>query len=74
MRDNLLNTHDPLIGIAAVIGVTSLSKATVYRLMAKGGFPQAVPLTPGGHRVAWRKSEVTKWAAAPLEWGLEKTF
>ena len=64
--------HDPLMGIHAVMAVSSLSKASIYRLMRAGNFPHATQLSPG--RVAWRESEVLRWAAAPMEWGMEREF
>jgi prophage regulatory protein len=39
---------------------TGLSRATVYRYMARGEFPQRRKVGPG--RVAWLASEVTAWS------------
>jgi predicted DNA-binding transcriptional regulator AlpA len=61
--------HDPLIGIHAVMHLTSLSRTTVARLVKAGRFPAGRQLTPGGRRVGWLTSEVNEWAAAPLDWG-----
>ncbi len=65
---------DALLSMPAVIAATSLSKASIYRLMRKGRFPQAKELVPGGRRVAWRRSEVMAWATDPLTWGHPVNF
>lgn len=61
--------NEALIDLYAVVNLTSLSKASVYRLMRAGRFPAAIELIKGGRRVAWRRSDVTAWADAPLDWG-----
>ncbi|WP_429141073.1 helix-turn-helix transcriptional regulator [Aeromonas veronii] len=48
-----------LIKLKYVIEMTTLSKATIYRLMSKGAFPSAVHL--GARAVAWRQSDVIEW-------------
>ena len=63
-----------LLDIAAVLAATSLSKASVYRLMRAGRFPKAVELMPGGRRVGWRNFEVRAWCDEPLDWGDPITF
>jgi prophage regulatory protein len=45
----------------AVIGLTSFSKATIYRKMDDGTFPRALKI--GKSRVAWRESEIAAWIA-----------
>ena len=57
-----------LLDIQAVTSATSLSKATISRLMREGRFPTAVTLTPGGRRVAWKCDEVNDWIAFPAAW------
>ena len=42
--------------------VTGLSKATIYRLLARGEFPARVKLSP--RCVGWRVAEVDAWLAA----------
>jgi prophage regulatory protein len=39
---------------------TGLSRATIYRYMARGAFPQRRRVGPG--RVAWLASEVIAWS------------
>ncbi len=39
--------------------ITSLSRSTIYSMMAKGSFPKPVRLGP--QRVAWREREVVEW-------------
>ncbi|WP_429151323.1 helix-turn-helix transcriptional regulator [Aeromonas veronii] len=48
-----------LIKLKEVIEMTTLSKATIYRLMSKGAFPRAAPL--GARTVAWKQSDVIEW-------------
>lgn len=66
--------EEVLIGIYKVTKVTSLSKASIYRLMKIGRFPKAKELIPGGRRVAWRLSEVEAWMASRLDWNDPITF
>lgn len=42
-----------------VIKTTSLSKATIYRMMSSGEFPKQRKI--GMRRVAWLKEDVTDW-------------
>ena len=74
MRDIDPPRHDPLIGIHAVMRLTSISKATIYCFMKAGRFPGSIELTPGGSRVAWRESAVVAWAADPFGWGEKIDF
>ena len=48
--------------LPAVCEVTGLSKATIYRLLARGEFPERVKLSP--RCVGWRVAEVDAWLAA----------
>jgi prophage regulatory protein len=54
-----------MIAIGEVIGMTSLSKSTIYRLMGEGDFPQPVALTPCTKR--WVESEVQAWIDERIE-------
>ena len=48
--------------LPAVCEITGLSKATIYRLLARGEFPARVKLSP--RCVGWRVAEVDAWLAA----------
>jgi prophage regulatory protein len=48
-----------LLPMATVKARTSLSPATIYRLIRKGEFPRSVRLSPG--RVGWRDSDIQSW-------------
>lgn len=50
-----------LLHLKEVLNRTSLSRSTVYRLMALGEFPKAVAL---GSRVSWVESELAEWIDA----------
>jgi prophage regulatory protein len=52
---------DRLLTVPAVVDLTSLSKATVYRKVADGSFP--APLKIGKSRVAWREQDIADWVA-----------
>lgn len=43
---------------------TSLHRATIYRRIADGSFPQPIPL--GGRRVAWAESDIDAWKTSLL--------
>jgi prophage regulatory protein len=47
--------------LPAVISFTGLSKSTLYLQVRAGTFPSAVRV--GARAVAWRRSEVKRWAA-----------
>ena len=44
-----------------VCGLTTLSRATIYRLIARGDFP--APATVSG-RSLWRESDILAWVEA----------
>ena len=48
--------------LPAVCEVTGLSKATIYRLLARREFPSRVQLSP--RCVGWRVAEIDAWLAA----------
>ena len=48
-----------LLKIQDVVHETSLHRATIYRRIAAGEFPEAIPL--GGRRVAWAESDIEAW-------------
>lgn len=50
-----------LIKLKEVMNLTALSRSCVYSLIAKGQFPQSVPL--GMRSVAWVEEEVLTWIA-----------
>lgn len=47
-----------LLHLKEVLRLTSLSRTSIYRLMARGRFPGSVAL---GSRVAWVEVEVATW-------------
>ena len=48
-----------LLPMKAVIEFTSLSRATLYRHIKKGIFPQ--PIKIGERRVVWRTEDIEIW-------------
>ena len=54
--------EDRIMRIAEVLVLTGLSRATLYRLVDSGDFPQPVRLGgPESRAVGWRLSEVQEW-------------
>lgn len=47
-----------LLHLRSVIDRTSLSRTSIYRLMARARFPASIPL---GGRVAWLEAEIEAW-------------
>lgn len=50
---------DKLLTFNHVIGLTRISRASIYRLMAAGKFPQSIKITEKS--VRWRASDITLW-------------
>jgi prophage regulatory protein len=61
---NTASINHVLISAKEVCRRTSLSRASLYRLMAQGSFPKPVPLH--GVRKAWIQSEVDSWVASRI--------
>lgn len=55
-----------LVRMPELLQRTTLSRATIYRRMARGEFPQSIAI--GQNSAAWYASDVEKWLAAPMEW------
>ena len=53
---------DRLIRLRDVLGLTGLSRSTLYRKKRAGDFPESVQL--GERVVAWWQSEVREWMAS----------
>lgn len=51
---------DRLLSIAEVGEITSYSRASIYRQVAKGCFPAPLKLRDAG-RIAWRSSDLNAW-------------
>lgn len=54
-----MQTAGPLLPIKAVIEFTSLSRASIYRLITNGAFPR--PIKIGERRVVWRTEDLQAW-------------
>ena len=52
-----------IVRLRAVIHLTALSRATIYRKTSDGSFPPPVRL--GTRSVGWRLSDVYAWLSAP---------
>jgi prophage regulatory protein len=50
---------------ADVERATGLSRSTIYELMAAGGFPKPVPLTP--RSVGWIEADIVRWQRERIE-------
>ena len=51
-----------VLKIGAVVTETSLSRATIYRAIGRGEFPDRIKLSP--RRVGWPEAEITAWIEA----------
>ena len=58
----MLVQPDRFIRLKEVLGLTGLSRSTVYRKQRAGTFPESVQL--GERVVAWREAEVREWMAS----------
>ena len=54
-----------LIRLNDVSQSTGLRRSTIYKYIAEGVFPKAVPL--GGGRVAWVEQEIQNWITERIE-------
>lgn len=54
-----------IISILAMVALSGLSRATVYRLIASGSLPKPLQLSP--NRVGFRKSDIDAWLASRVE-------
>ena len=50
--------------IDEVEAITSLSRSTIYRKMARGTFPLSVAISEG--RIGWERQAVDKWCEAAI--------
>lgn len=55
----MLEQKECLLRRKEVENQTALSRASIYRLMALGKFPQSVSLGTGS--VRWKQSDITAW-------------
>lgn len=55
-----------LLRLPAVLALVGVSKATLYRWVGAGMFPQSRALTPTRSTVAWSAAEVYAWITAKV--------
>lgn len=60
MQNRLLKVND-------VIANCAISRATLYRLIAKGEFPASRQISPNGRAVAWLKSDIEEWIESRIK-------
>ena len=53
-----------LVNLRTVCHLTSLSRATIYRLVDEAKFPRGLKIT--ANRIAWREQEVLDWLATRI--------
>lgn len=58
-------TRDAILRMAEVTRAVGLARATVYRMMHAGTFPQSIPLS--GCAVGWLRSEIEAWITARVQ-------
>lgn len=59
-------TADRFLRLPAVLELTGLTRATLYRRIAADTFPAQINLGPS--MVAWRQSEIDAWMQDPMGW------
>ena len=52
------------VRLPQVKDMTCLSKSSIYRLMADGGFPSQISL--GAHSVVWVHAEIEEWCSQKI--------
>lgn len=55
-----------LVRMPELLARTSLSRATIYRKMARGEFPQSIQI--GANSTAWHASDFERWLREPMSW------
>jgi prophage regulatory protein len=63
MREDVANSGPQLIKLREVMALTSLSKATFYRLIARNSFPKQLHYST---RAMWVRDEVQEWIRARI--------
>jgi len=63
--------HDTVIKIAEVSYQTGFSRATIYREIKAGNFPEQLQLSP--QRVGWLQCEIDAWKSAHRRGPIVKT-
>ena len=61
MKTETRPTINHLMRLPAVLAAVGVGRSTLYALIAAGGFPQPIKLTPSGRAVAWPSSVVEAW-------------
>jgi prophage regulatory protein len=54
-------TADRILRLPAVQARVGLSRASIYRAVAREAFPRPVPL--GGRAIGWHESAINQWIA-----------
>jgi len=62
MYDSDVASSATFLSLTEVLRLSSLSKSTLYREMARGRFPRPYPISAG--RVAWLKTDIDAWVEA----------
>jgi prophage regulatory protein len=60
---------DRFLRLPEILSLTGFSRATIYRKMSDGTFPERVQIS--SNCVAWHDRDIVKWKAAPIAWKLE---
>lgn len=57
---------DAFVRLPEVVRRTGLSRATIYRKVARGEFPQRQKIS--ANVVAWYESDLQRWLRSPMHW------
>jgi prophage regulatory protein len=61
--NTIIQSPEAIIGMAEVCALTTLSRATIYRLMKRKTFPSNRRLS--AMRAGWRRKHVLDWIIGP---------
>ena len=59
-----MNVQQEFIRLDKVKEITSLSKSTIYRLIAEGEFPRQIQI--GKRAVVWVRSDIQAWLSSKI--------
>ncbi|MDP5279936.1 AlpA family phage regulatory protein [Sphingomonas sp. DG1-23] len=57
---------ESFVRLPLVVKRTGLSRATIYRKMARGEFPKSQRIS--ANAIAWYESDLQRWLRSPMCW------
>lgn len=71
LQESVMSSQQPdrILSISAVLDRTGLSRATLYRKVARGTFPPQIHVA--NRSKGWQESAVNDWLKNPMFWSLD---